>query len=80
VLVGKTYCFNFSLCPEGRINSQKDYLLLKLKVVLNMQYSVARFQVLMAVSMKIAVFWVVGPYSPVFRDACCLHHHPDDGR
>jgi hypothetical protein len=38
-----------------------------------------RFEVLTAVSMKIAVFWVVAPCSLVevyqrFRGPCCLHH------
>jgi hypothetical protein len=38
-----------------------------------------RFEVLTAVSMKMAVFWVTSPCSLVevyrrFRDACCLHH------
>jgi hypothetical protein len=43
------------------------------------------FEVLMAVSTKTAVFWVVAPCSLVevyqrFRGPCCLHHHhPDDG-
>jgi hypothetical protein len=42
------------------------------------------FEVLMAASMKMAVFWVVAPCSLVevnrrFRDACCLHHQGDDG-
>jgi hypothetical protein len=37
------------------------------------------FEVLMVMSMKIAVFWVVAPYSLVevyqrFRGTCCLHH------
>jgi hypothetical protein len=39
----------------------------------------AEFEVLTAVSMKMAVFWVVAPYSLVevyqhFRGPCCLHH------
>jgi hypothetical protein len=44
-----------------------------------------RFEVIMAASMKMAVFWVVAPCSLVevhrrFRSACCLHHHKgDDG-
>jgi hypothetical protein len=43
------------------------------------------FEVLTAVTMKIAVFWVVAPCSLVevyqrFRGPCCLHHQgPDDG-
>jgi hypothetical protein len=42
------------------------------------------FEVLTAVSMKIAVFWVVAPCSLVevyqrFRDPCYLHYRPDDG-
>jgi hypothetical protein len=37
----------------------------------------------MAVSMKMAVFWVVAPYNLVevyqrFRGPCCLHHQGDD--
>jgi hypothetical protein len=40
---------------------------------------VARFQVLMAVSMKMAVLWIVPPLSLIevyrhFRGACCLHY------
>jgi hypothetical protein len=40
------------------------------------------FQVLTAVSMKMAVFWVVAPYSLVqvyqrFRGPFCLHHQGD---
>jgi hypothetical protein len=40
----------------------------------------ARFQVLMATSTKMAVFWGIAPSSLVevyrrFRGACCLHHH-----
>jgi hypothetical protein len=40
------------------------------------------FEVLTAVSMKMAVFWVVVPYSLVeiyhrFRGPCCLHHQHD---
>jgi hypothetical protein len=40
------------------------------------------FEVLTAVSMKIAVFWVVAPCSLVevyqrFRGPCCLHHQGD---
>jgi hypothetical protein len=42
------------------------------------------FEVLTAVSTKMAVFWVVAPCSLVevyqrFRGSCCLHHHGDDG-
>jgi hypothetical protein len=43
------------------------------------------FEVLTAVSMKMAVFWVVAPCSLVevcqrFRGPCCVHHQgPDDG-
>jgi hypothetical protein len=41
------------------------------------------FEVFTAVSMKMAVFWVVAPYSLVefyqrFRGPCCLHHQGDD--
>jgi hypothetical protein len=41
-----------------------------------------RFQVLMAASMKMTVFWVVAPCSLVevyrrLRGACCLHHQGD---
>jgi hypothetical protein len=40
------------------------------------------FDVLIAVSMKMAVFWVAAPCSVVeiyccFRGACCLHHQGD---
>jgi hypothetical protein len=43
----------------------------------------ARFQVLTATSMKMAVIWDVAPCSLVgidrpFRLACCLHHQGDD--
>jgi hypothetical protein len=42
------------------------------------------FEVLTAVSTKMAVFWVVAPCSLVevyrrFRGPCCLHHRPDYG-
>jgi hypothetical protein len=42
-----------------------------------------RFQGLIAVSMKMAVFWVVVSCSLVevyrsFRDACCLHHQGNE--
>jgi hypothetical protein len=41
------------------------------------------FEVLTAVSMKMAVFWVVAPWSLVevyqrFRGPCCLHHQGDE--
>jgi hypothetical protein len=41
------------------------------------------FEVLTAVSTKMAVFWVVAPCSLVeiyqrFRGPCCLHHQGDD--
>jgi hypothetical protein len=41
------------------------------------------FEVLTAVSMKMAVFWVVAPFSLVevyerFRSPCRLHHQGDD--
>jgi hypothetical protein len=51
-------------------------------------YFVVGFEVLTAVSMKMAVFWVVAACSLVefyqrFRGPCCLHHQgdhrPDDG-
>jgi hypothetical protein len=40
------------------------------------------FEVLTAVSMKMAIFWVVAPCSLVevyklFRGPCCLHHQGD---
>jgi hypothetical protein len=47
-----------------------------------------KFRVLTAVSMKMAVFWVLAPCILVevyrrVRGLCCLHHHciecPDDG-
>jgi hypothetical protein len=46
------------------------------------QKSVVGFEVLTAVSTKMAVFWVVAPCSPVevyqrFRGPCCLHHQGD---
>jgi hypothetical protein len=46
--------------------------------------NIVMYEVLMVASMKIAVFWVVMPHSPVdvyhhFRGACCLHHHLLDG-
>jgi hypothetical protein len=41
------------------------------------------FEDLTAVSTKVAVFWVVAPYSLVevyqrFRGPCCLHHQGDE--
>jgi hypothetical protein len=44
----------------------------------------ATFQVLTVESMKMAVFWDVGPRGLVevyrrFGGACCLYHRPDDG-
>jgi hypothetical protein len=49
----------------------------------NNSKSTVRFQVLMAVSMKMAVFWVVVPCSLVevyqcFTGACCLHHQRNE--
>jgi hypothetical protein len=43
-----------------------------------------KFEVLSAVSMKMAVFWFVAPHSPAevyqrFRDRRCLHHQGDEG-
>jgi hypothetical protein len=43
----------------------------------------SRFEVLTAVTMKMAVFWAVVPYSLLevyrhFRGAFSLHHRPDD--
>jgi hypothetical protein len=43
------------------------------------------FEVLTAASMKMAVFWVVAPYSLVevyqrFRGPCCLHHQGNVGK
>jgi hypothetical protein len=45
-------------------------------------YYFAGFEVLTAVSTKMAVFWVVAPCSVVevyqrFRGPCCLHHQGD---
>jgi hypothetical protein len=45
---------------------------------------IAGFEVLTAVSTKMAVFWVVAPSSLVevyqrFRGPCCLHHQGDNG-
>jgi hypothetical protein len=47
-----------------------------------MNYNFVGFEVFTAVSMKIAVFWVVAPCSLVeiyqrFRGPCCLHHQGD---
>jgi hypothetical protein len=49
---------------------------------LNSNYRVG-FEVLTAVSTKMAVFWIVAPCSLVevyqrFRGPCCLHHQGDD--
>jgi hypothetical protein len=49
----------------------------------HIEYQKVGFEVLTAVSMKIAVFWVVAPCSLVevyqrFRDPCC-DECPDDG-
>jgi hypothetical protein len=46
-------------------------------------YFLVGFEVLTAVSMKIAVFWVVAPCSLVefyqrFRGPCCVHHQGDE--
>jgi hypothetical protein len=45
--------------------------------------SLVGFEVLTAVSTKMAVFWVVAPCSLVevyerFRGPCCLHHQGDE--
>jgi hypothetical protein len=45
--------------------------------------AIVGFEVLTAVSMKFAVFWVVAPCSLVevyqcFRGPCCLHHQGDE--
>jgi hypothetical protein len=50
----------------------------------NLSIYLVGFQVLMAASMNMAVFWVVAPCSLVdvyrrFRGASCLHHQGDDG-
>jgi hypothetical protein len=47
-------------------------------------YYFVKFQVLTVASMKMAVFWVVAPYSLVevyrrFGGICCLHHRGDEG-
>jgi hypothetical protein len=47
------------------------------------QQNTVGFEVLTAVSMKMAVFWVVAPFSMVevyqcFRGPCWLHHQGDD--
>jgi hypothetical protein len=49
---------------------------------MNKDYSRVGFEVLMAASMKMAVFWIVALCSLVevyqrFRGTYCLHHHPD---
>jgi hypothetical protein len=53
-----------------------------LPIVITVQDLVG-FEVLTAVSTKMAVFWVVAPYSLVevyqrFGGPCCLHHQGDD--
>jgi hypothetical protein len=55
-----------------------------LGIFLNFGYirALVRFEVLTAVSTKMAVFWVVAPCSLVevyqrFRGPCCLHHQGD---
>jgi hypothetical protein len=45
--------------------------------------NIVGFEVLTAVSMKIAVFWVVAPCNLVevyerFREPCCHHHQGDE--
>jgi hypothetical protein len=55
---------------------------LKVPRISNMQQCVG-FEVLTAVSTKMAVFWVVAPCSLVevyqrFRGPCCLHHQGDE--
>jgi hypothetical protein len=47
-----------------------------------LQHKKVGFEVFTAVSMKMAVFWVVAPCSLVevyrrFRGPCCLHHQGD---
>jgi hypothetical protein len=49
-----------------------------------MLLTVVGFEVLIAVSRKMAVFWIVVPCSPVevyqcFRGPFCFHHQGDDG-
>jgi hypothetical protein len=58
---------------------KKVILFIDLKIYLD----TVGFEVLTAVSMKIAVFWVVAPCSLVefyqrFRGPCCLHHQGDE--
>jgi hypothetical protein len=48
-----------------------------------MELVLVKFQVLKAMSMKMAVFWVVAPCSLVevyrrFKGAFCLHHESDE--
>jgi hypothetical protein len=55
------------------------YLLHSLRVLFLHSYFLVGFEVLTAVSTKMAVFWVVAPCSLVevyqrFRGPCCLHH------
>jgi hypothetical protein len=58
------------------LNKRADHLAL-------MEISSVGFEVLTAVSTKMAVFWVVAPCSLVevyqcFRGPCCLHHQGDE--
>jgi hypothetical protein len=63
----------------------RNYQLLKILLLFLGLFNNAGFQVLTAVSTKMAVFRVLAPCSLVdvyhcFRGSCCLHHHrPDDG-
>jgi hypothetical protein len=61
----------------GNINITKSY-----EVSCKDLFQFVRFEVNIAVSMKMAVFWVVVPRSladvyQCFRGACCRHHEDD---
>jgi hypothetical protein len=63
------------------MRQQERMLFIDCFLVVNFVWEVG-FEVLTAVSMKIAVFWVVAPCSLVevyqrFRGPCCLHHQGD---
>jgi hypothetical protein len=70
--------FHFlSNCWHGGNTQDRILILTGTLIILN-----ARFQVLTAASMRMAVFWAVAPCSLVevyrpFRGACCLHHQGD---
>jgi hypothetical protein len=61
-----------------------SYVSINLSLTLREEQSLrARFEILTAASMKMAVFWVVALCSLVevyrrFRGTCCLHHQGDE--